>query len=128
MRSRAQSSSAARWLRATEKGERHRATTGAVTSPLAGLAYDPRSGALDLHRFVESPVDTAVGEFTASYEKLGSEQAGDIRAALSMDDFYTLLAFARRSVLASLPGAQQSLPSLRARRAYGNRSGEGRLA
>jgi hypothetical protein len=94
---------------ALEREERHRATTGAVASPLAGIAYDPRSGELDLHRFVESPVDTAVSEFAASYEKLGSEEAGDVRGASSMDD-YTLLAFVRRSVLASL--RSRSNPSL----------------
>ena len=95
---------------AIAKEERHRAATGAVASPLAGVAYDPRSGELDLHRFLESPVDTAVGEFAASYERLGAEEAGDVRAALSMDDFYTLLAFVRRSVLASL--GRRSSPSL----------------
>jgi hypothetical protein len=95
---------------ASEREERHRAATGAVTSPLAGIAYDPWSGALDLHRFVESPVDTAVAAFAASYEELASEEAGDVRAALSMEDFYTLLAFARRSALASLQG--RSSPSL----------------
>jgi len=97
--------------RAIEREESHRAATGAITSPLAGVAYDPWSGALDLHRFVESPVDTAVGEFAASCEKLGTEaEAGEVRAALSMDDFYTLLAFARRAALASLQG--RSSPSL----------------
>jgi hypothetical protein len=95
---------------AVEMEERHRASTRAATSPLAGIAYDPRSGELDLHRFVDSPVDTAVSEFAASYEKMGSEEAGDVRAALSMDDFYTLLAFVRRSVLASL--RSRSSPSL----------------
>jgi hypothetical protein len=87
---------------AIEREERHRAVTGAAASPLAGVAYDQRAGELDLHRFVESPVDTAVGEFAASYERLGPEEAGEVRAALSLDDFYTLLAFVRRSVLAAL--------------------------
>lgn len=88
--------------RAIEKEEQHRTATGAVTSPLAEVAYDPSDGALDLHRFVESPTDDAVSEFAASYEKLGYEKARDVRAALTMDDLYTLLAFARRSALASL--------------------------
>ena len=51
---------------------------------------------------MESPTDDAVSEFAVSYEKLGDEKAADVRAALTMDDLYTLLAFARRSALASL--------------------------
>jgi len=89
---------------AIETEERHRASIGTVRSPLAETAYEPRRGELDLHRFVESPVDGAVTKFVASYKRLGAEEAREVRAALSMDDFYTLLAFVRRSVLASLQG------------------------
>jgi hypothetical protein len=95
---------------AIEKESRHRAATGHVASPLVGIAYEPRSGALDLHRFVESPVDAALCEFGSSYERLGELEAAGVRAALSIDDLYTLLAFVRRSVLASLRG--RSSPSL----------------
>jgi hypothetical protein len=96
--------------RAIKKEEQHRTATGAVTSPLAEVAYDPDDGALDLHRFVESPIDNAIGKFAASYEKLGYEKTGDVRASLTMDDLYTLLAFARRSALASLQSRDR--PSL----------------
>jgi hypothetical protein len=95
---------------AFKREERHRAATGPVASPLEGIAYDPRRGELDLHRFVESPIDRTVSDFAASYERLGNEEVGEVRAALSMDDFYTLLSFVRRSVLASLRG--RSSPSL----------------
>jgi hypothetical protein len=95
---------------ATEAEERHRRKSGGLPSPLEGVAYDPSTGALDLHRWVESPVDRAVASFASTYADLGPDEAARVRAALRMDDFYTLLAFARRSALSSLRGSTD--PSL----------------
>jgi hypothetical protein len=81
-------------------------------SPLAGVAYDLSSGAHDLHRWVDSPVDEPVARFVSAYDELGPDEARQARAALTMDDLYTLFAFARRSALASLRGRDE--PSLRA--------------
>jgi ketosteroid isomerase-like protein len=96
---------------ATEAEERHRSRNPALASPLAGVAYDAETGALDLHRWVDSPVDRAVAAFVSAYAEMGQEEAVAARAALTMDDFYTLFAFARRSALASLRGRAE--PSLR---------------
>jgi hypothetical protein len=92
---------------AAAREEQHRAAIGDVRSPLGEARYDASSGALDLHRFVESPVDAVVGQFVAAWESLAPAEAQALRAALSMDDLYTLLAFIRRSALASLQGRRR---------------------
>jgi hypothetical protein len=96
---------------AAKAEKRHRRRLRHSSSPLEDVEYDPATGALDLHRWVESDVDAAVGAFVSSYLAMSAEEAAETRAALTMDDFYTLLAFARRSALASLRG--QAEPSLR---------------
>jgi hypothetical protein len=96
---------------AADAEERHRRERPGLASPLAGVAYDPSSGAFDLHRWVDSPVDETVARFVAAYGELEPEEAAEARAALTMDDFYTLFAFARRSALASLRGRDE--PTLR---------------
>lgn len=89
---------------ASKAEKRHRRKARRMQSPLEGVAYDPSTGALDLHRWVESPVDEAVASFASGFGDLGPDKALQVRAALRMDDFYTLLTFARRSALASLRG------------------------
>jgi hypothetical protein len=90
--------------------ELHRAATGDVASPLAGVEYDVGSGAYDLHRFVESPVDAAVAAFLAGYVEQDDAEAAATRAALRLEDFYTLTTFSVRAALASIRGREK--PSL----------------
>jgi hypothetical protein len=89
---------------AADAEKRHQRKSSGVPSPLEGVEYDGSAGALDMHRWVDSPVDDTVAGFASAYARLGPEEAAQARAALRMDDFYTLFGFARRSALASLRG------------------------
>ena len=80
---------------------RHRAE-GHGPSPLAGVEYQSSRGELDLFRFVPSAVDDAVLRFLESRQGVGSDDRAAVRAALTTDDFYTLLTFARRRGLSTL--------------------------
>lgn len=82
--------------------QRHRAAHQSATSPLASVTYDALADELDLHGFVESPVDGPIRRFVSDYRTRGEEDRARIRCALSMEDFHTLLTFARRCVFASL--------------------------
>ncbi|MFZ6005372.1 MAG: hypothetical protein ACOYXM_15720 [Actinomycetota bacterium] len=79
----------------------HQAANPKVESPLADLAYDRWTGDFDLVRFRSSTTDE---EIRARLEGWHHLVAADLRARLTMDDCYTLLAFARRAVVRSLRG------------------------
>ena len=74
---------------------------GEAESPLAGVEYDGRRGELDMHRFVPTDTDDQIRAFLGRYTP-------DMQPALTEGDFYTLLAFARRMVLAVLRGADEA--------------------
>ena len=95
--------------RAVEAEERHRTQHGDRLSPLGGAAYDVWAGTMDLYRWVESPVDEVVRGFVRGYEPLPADRRAELRANLTMDDFYTLLAFARRCALAALRAGEPTL-------------------
>jgi hypothetical protein len=78
-------------------------------SPLAGVSYDGLAGEYDMHRFVSSPVDEAVGSFAERFDLAAEEERARLKDALTMDDLYTLMTFARRCVLRSLRGAPPEL-------------------
>jgi hypothetical protein len=73
----------------------HRAEEDRAPSPLAGVGYDGRRSEFSLDEFAASPRDHVVGQFVE--QAIGQDFIGrsQIRAALRMDDFYTLLTFAR---------------------------------
>jgi hypothetical protein len=71
-------------------------------SPLRQVKYDSDRGEVSLHTFVASATDDTLRMFVGNLALLSSEGLSAVRAALTMDDFYTLLTFARRSALASV--------------------------
>ena len=73
-------------------------------SPLAGIEYDAATGAYDMHRFVESPVDARIEAFVATLREMKPKQVAATRSALRDDDLYTLKTFGRRCALASVSG------------------------
>jgi hypothetical protein len=75
--------------------------TEEARSPLTGIGYDAVRGELDLHRFVPSSTDDRIRAFVAGYTP-------DMQPALREEDFYTLLAFARRTALAVMRGADDA--------------------
>jgi hypothetical protein len=77
-------------------------------SPLRDVAY-PGAAAV-LWRWVDATQDADVWAFVRAYT--GTADRARVRSSLTMDDFYTLMTFARRCVLAALrnedPGAVEA--------------------
>ncbi len=65
-----------------------------------GVEYG--EGEASLQRFRPSDTDARLREFVAAYREATNEGRKSARDALTMDDFYTLLTFARRSTVAAL--------------------------
>src|SRR5262245_30640475 len=87
--------------------ELHR-VTAAGPSPLRDSEY-PDAAAV-LWRWVDAPQDAPVWAFVRAYTSVPDRER--VRESLTIDDFYTLITFARRCVLAALrnedPGAVES--------------------
>lgn len=71
-------------------------------SPLADIAYDSEAGEFDLARFRSASTDDSVRAFVRRFVAADDLTRRALRAALTMDDFYTLLNFSRRSALMAL--------------------------
>lgn len=83
---------------------RHEETHGAPNSPLAALRYSSIENRF--WRWVDSPIDGRIETIVTDFAALGEVERNSVRVSLSMDDFYTLLAFARRRALAVLRGSE----------------------
>lgn len=81
---------------------RHAALRDAGPSPMAGLRYAPE--AARLWRWEESPLDAAIAALASEYAALPGPARAQMRASLTMDDFYEVLTFTRRASLAALRG------------------------
>lgn len=101
---------------AVEADEAHRRRHGFSPSPLEGIRYDVWRGEQDLFRFAASDVDRVVAGFIESYSHMGRDARLRARDAMSLDDFYTLISYARRSVVRGLreDGAGAARTGLRA--------------
>jgi hypothetical protein len=77
-------------------------------SPLRNVEYPTAADAL--WRWVDAPQDAEVWAFVRAYT--GIHDRARVRESLTVDDFYTLMTFARRCVLAALrnedPGAAEA--------------------
>jgi hypothetical protein len=78
---------------------RHRARE-AQPSPLGSVRY--AWDAVNLWRWVDAPQDGELSAFATTYAGLDSAERARARSSLTMDDFYTLLTFARRCALAAI--------------------------
>lgn len=84
---------------ATAAEKAHRASTS-ERSPVASTSYGISE--TDLFRFKESKTDEVLSAFVEEWHALPEREADELRAKLTMEDFYTLLTFARRSALLTL--------------------------
>ncbi len=83
--------------------QRHQqAREGGPSSPLEGVGYDLWAGHHDLLRFADAAADETVRALVSRYGGTDADERAGIRAALTMDDFYTLCAFARRCAVRAL--------------------------
>ena len=80
---------------------RHSEAMGDQRSPLASLSYSTKESRL--WRWTDSPVDYGIQAVVADFAELDEAvERNSLRDSLTLDDFYTLLTFARRCALASL--------------------------
>lgn len=87
---------------AREAERLHRAKAVA-TEPLVNTEYG--AGAGDLLNIVDSPVDDLISNLADRYRGSDSSDRESIRASLTMDDFYKITLFARRSAARTLSNA-----------------------
>lgn len=85
---------------ATAAERRHGARNEGRSSPLASLRYSTKE--TYLWRWTDSRVDDDILAEVANFAQLGEAGRSAVRNSLTMDDFYTILIFARRCALASL--------------------------
>jgi len=83
---------------------RHEEMHGVLDSPLPDLRYSSIENRL--WRWVDSPVDGLIEPVVTDFAALGEAERSSVRDSLSMDDFHTLLTFARRRALAVLRGSE----------------------
>lgn len=88
--------------------ERHQQVSR-LPSPLLGLTYQLERGEYDLFRFVESETDELVALTALRALELRRQELVEFRDALTQDDFYTLLTFARRVAVRVLRGHADQL-------------------
>lgn len=81
--------------------ENRRLRFAAGPSPMAGMAYDAWRGDLDLLRTVPAPLDARIADVCRRFASMSLPDRTSLREAISLDDCYTLLAFARRSAVFS---------------------------
>lgn len=82
----------------------HRAAWSGGGSPLDGVRYDWTRGEADLLRIRDAQADAQVRDFLESTSKVSIAGVADVRGALTIDDFYTLITFAQRSAVHALRG------------------------
>lgn len=85
---------------AIEAQEKHDSQRGVQHSPIADLRYSDAE--CRLWRWSESGVDISVEKIVADFVNFAEPQRNITRNSINIDDFYTLLTFARRSALSSL--------------------------
>lgn len=79
---------------------RHAADRASGPSPMADIRYP--AAATRLWRWIESPVDAAIELLVSEYAVLPRTDRDNLRSVMTMDDFYELLTFSRRTCLAAL--------------------------
>jgi hypothetical protein len=78
-------------------------------SPLAGISYDLPPAELGLLHFRPASADELIDEFADRYASGTDDQRAEYRSALTMDDLYTVLHYARRAVVRALRAADPQL-------------------
>lgn len=79
-----------------------RESGGGGNSPLPQMEYDFWQGDLSLLRPTPNPLDDKIRDVCRQYARSDADKRSDIRHAISMDQFYTLINFAKRSAVFGL--------------------------
>jgi len=87
-------------LAAASQAERRRlARAQPARSPMPDQEYDFESGEMSLLRPVPQPLDSRLASLCKRFAKSDDETRTAMRAAISMEEFYTLLTFAHRAAV-----------------------------
>lgn len=78
------------------------AVGGPTPSPLAGKAYDAERGEFNLTALVESALDSELIQLVEAWLASGGDERERVRCALSLEDNYTLVQFAKRMAVRAL--------------------------
>jgi len=82
--------------------ERRKAKGNLGKSPMPVQKYDRQGDELGLLRPREAPLDSALAELTREFAKANERTRATIRDSISMEEFYTLLAFSQRAAVFAL--------------------------
>jgi hypothetical protein len=82
--------------------ERRKAKSNLGKSPMPAQGYEHQDNELGLLRPQRAPLDSALAELTREYAKADERTRATIRDSISMDEFYTLLAFSQRAAVFAL--------------------------
>lgn len=87
-------------LAAARQAERRRRSKALLAkSPMPDLEYDFERGELSLLKPVLHPLDRRLASLCKRFAKSSEEKRAAMRAAISKEEFYTLLAFAHRAAV-----------------------------
>jgi hypothetical protein len=87
---------------ALAREDQHRASWKGPRSPLEGIQYDWSAGEGDLLRLRPARADAQLDRFLDDRRTGPPKSIEEFRGALTTDDFYTLITYARRAVVQSL--------------------------
>jgi hypothetical protein len=87
---------------------RHRARVD-EPSALAGVTYGPRHEDLSLLHFTVVAVDEVIDDFATGFAARASDERDRCRSGLTMDDFYTLLAYAQRAAVRAIRSGDEAV-------------------
>ncbi len=90
--------------RAAAAEELRKAQGESEPSPMPEQGYDYWRGETSLIRPVALPLDSAIAELCKRFAAADDRRREHLRSAISMDEFYTLLTFARRSAVFAIRG------------------------
>ena len=96
---------------AVAREQAHRTAWAGSASPLSGIRYESSNGEGDLLRLRDAPADARVAAFLDNLAGMTTDQVAEVRGALTTDDFYTLITFARRSIVRALRDGSPKLIS-----------------
>jgi hypothetical protein len=80
-------------------------------SPLAGVGYGPPRAEFSLLHFTVLPADGVIDDFVTEFAAAGHDERSRCRSRLTMDDFYTLLGYARRAAVLAIRSCDEAVAS-----------------
>lgn len=98
-----------REMAAAHEAERRRRAADPPSSPLPPERYEATLGEFGLFDIEPVPLDVALTSFVRAYREEPAERRAALRDGISLDDAYTLLAFARRAAVFAVRRSEVAL-------------------